>query len=247
MVWTWEEILTDALSLSGILGEDQQVDAAMLASARVRASKLLDELDGEGIALPVFSTDVEFDTVSGQSRYVLGTGTDVSPASPLRPELILDGQIRIQPGPQPVWLPLSKLSFLDYRNYITVPGTQSQPVNYAWNPGWPQGELFLWPTPNQIWKIRLTCTLKWIDVVGNPADNWTGNAELPSGYTNAFTNILAFRLAQWRRIDDVNLRTKANQAKYVMSTYTMNHVPKPKSQPSAFPWNVARAGINPGG
>lgn len=247
MAWTWEEILTDALSLSGILGEDQQVDAAMLASARVRASKLLDELDGKGIALPVFSTSIEFDTVTGQEKYVLGTGVDGSPANAIRPELILDAEIQIQGGDQPVWIPLSNLTFKDYRKYITVPRNQSQPINYAWNPGWPQGDLYLWPAANQVWRIRLTSTLKWIDVVGDPSSDWYANADLPSGYTSAFTDILAFRLAQWRRLLDSTgeLKSKATDALYLMTTYTMNHVPDVNTQPSAFPWNIARAGVNP--
>ncbi len=248
MVWTWEEILTDALSQSGILGEDEQVTPTMLASARVRASKLLDELDGKGIALPVFSTDVEFNTVSAQTRYVLGTGSDASPASVIRPEQILAVEVQIQGGASPVWIPLTRLSFLDYRDYIVVPQNQSQPLNYAWNPGWPQGELYLWPTPNQVYRIRFTCTLKWIDVVGNPQTNWFADAELPSGYTDAFTKILAFRLAQWRRITDGSgeLKSNARDAMYTMKTYSADKVPRVKTKPSAFPWNIARAGINPG-
>jgi len=248
MAWTWEEILTDALSLSGILGEDQQVDPAMLESARVRARKLLDELDGKGIALPVFSTDVIFNTVAGQPRYVLGTGADASPASPIRPEQILNAQVQLVGGSNPVWIPLTRLSFLDYRDYITVPGNQSQPINYTWNPAWPQGELFFWPNPNQIYPIRLTCTLKWIDVVGNPDTNWYADAELPSGYTDAFTNILAYRLAQWRRLTDSegSLKSRAMESMYTMTTYSADKVPRIKTRPSAFPWDIAKAGINPG-
>lgn len=247
MAWTWEEILTDALSLSGILGEDQVVDPTMLADARVRASKLLDELDGKGIALPVFSTDIQFNTVSGQTKYVFGTGTDSVPASALRPEIILNAQLQIQSGSDPVWIPLTKLSFMDYRDYIVVPQNQSQPINYTWNPDWPQGQFYLWPSPNQIWTIRLTCTLKWIDVVGDPNNDWYANASLPSGYTSAFTDILAYKLAQWKRITDSagDLKSKATDGMYLMTTYSVDKVPRVNTQPSAFPWNINRAGVNP--
>lgn len=248
MAWTWEEILTDALSLSGILGEDQQVTASMLADARTRASKLLDELDGEGIALPLFSTDIEFSTVSGQAKYVLGTGSDSSPASPIRPEQILNAEVQIQGGVNPVWIPLQRISFMDYRDYITVPNNQSMPINYTWNPKWPQGDFYLWPSPNQIYRIRTACTLKWIDVVGNPDLDWYADAEIPSGYTNAFTNVLAYRLAQWRRITDSdgNLRSKEKTGLYTMKAYSFDKVPRVNTKPSAFPWDISRAGINPG-
>lgn len=247
MAWTWEEILTDALSLSGILGEDQVTDANMLEDARVRACKLLDELDGKGIALPVFSTDIEFDTISGQTKYVLGTGTDVSPASLIRPEQILNMELQIQSGSDPVWIPLTKLSFMDYLDYISVHQNQSQPINYTWNPGWPQGDLYLWPNPNQIWTIRTTATLKWVDVIGNNPSDYCENVELPSGYTDAFTKILAYRLAQWRRITDGAGELKANStdAMYTLTTYSANKVPRLNTQPSSFPWNINRAGVNP--
>ncbi|MES2367605.1 MAG: hypothetical protein V4563_17145 [Pseudomonadota bacterium] len=249
MASTWEEIFSDSLSLAGILGQGQIIDAAMLDSAKVRAKNLLDELDGEGIALPVFSTDVEFDTVSGQNKYVLGTGSDTSPANAIRPETIIDGEIEIQPGAQPVYLPLTEGTFPQYRKYISVPNNPGQPWNYYLNPGWPQADLYVWPTPNQVWKLRFTCKLKWVDTLGlDPTVSVYSDAALPSGFTNAFTNMLAYKLATWRRLGTEELKNASTQGKFVMATYTWRQnyaLRKVANAPTAFPWNIIRAGMNP--
>lgn len=246
MASTWEEIYRDSLSLSGILGDDQEIDPAMLESAKVRARNLLDELDGEGIALPLFSTEVFFNTVSGQNRYVLGTGSDSPPANPIRPETVIDAEIRIQPGSQPVYLELREITFPEYRSKILVPNTPSQPFNFAFNPKWPQAELYLWPTPSQIWQIRLTTKIKWVDTLGDPNANVFAQAELPSGFTNAFTNMLAYRLAKWRRLQTPELEEASSQGKYVMMANTWKQrVNKSMGGASAFGWNVTHAGMNP--
>ena len=245
MASTWESIYSDSLSLSGILGQDQVIDPSMLADARIRASSLLDELDGEGIALPVLNIEVEFNTVAGQGRYVLGTGSDLSPANPIRPETLINGQIRIQPGAQPVFLDLDEITFPEYRR-ISVPNNLSQPFQYAVNPNWPQSELYLWPTPSAEWLIRFTTKVRWVDTVGDPNANITAQAQLPSGFTNAFTNMLAYKLAYWRRIQTPELLKAYEQGKYVMMSYTWRqNADKRKGPASAFPWNITRAGMNP--
>ncbi len=246
---TWEEIFTDSLSLAGILGQGQIMTTPLLNDAKIRAKNLLDELDGEGIALPAFSVDIEFDTVSGQNKYVLGTGSDGSPASPIRPETIIDGEIQIEPGAQPVYLPLTEGTFPQYRKYISVPNNLSQPWNYYLNPKWPQADLYVWPTPNQVWKLRFTTKLKWVDTLGlDPTVSIYSEAELPSGFTNAFTNMLAYRLAKWRRLETDELRSASTQGKFVMATSTWKQnyaLRKVSGGATAFPWNITRAGINP--
>lgn len=245
MASTWEAIYRDSLSLAGILGEDQELDPTMLANASTRARNLIDELDGEGIALPVLNVDVEFNTVPGQSRYVLGIGDDPTPANPIRPELIINGQIQIQSGEQPVYLDLDEITFPEYRR-IAVPKNLSQPFQYAFNPAWPQGEMYLWPTPSSEWLIRFTTKVRWVDTVGNPNADITAQAQLPSGFTNAFTNMLAYKLAYWRRIQTPGLLDAYRQGKYVMMAATWRqNADKRKGPATAFPWNITQSRMNP--
>lgn len=241
MTWSWDRMFTDALFRSGVLGQSEAVDASMLEQARQTANLLLDELDGEGIALPVFSLDVTFNTVTGQERYLLGP----SGANSIRPETIIDAQLRLTGGDQPVFFDLVPLDFRAYREQIVVPKTLSQPINFAWNPAWPQGEFYLWPTPSQVWQVRLTAKVKWINVVGEPSDNIYADAELPSGYNNGFVDLLTLKLAENNRLDTETMRNKAARAKYLMATYTWSQTPEiPSGEASAFPWNITQARAN---
>ncbi len=242
MDWTWDEIYRESLFRSGVKGDDQVVDASMLAKARRTASTVLDMLDGEGIALPLFDTDIEFPTVPGQNKYVLGTGSDTSPASPIRPETIVDGEIQIQPGSQPVYLPLTEITFPQYRHNISVPNNLAQPWNYALNPKYPQSDLYLWPTPSSVWAIRFTCKVKWETTLGNPNEN------IFSGYLNGFIDLMALKLAMPERLTTGDLQSNATKAKYLMASYTWKQayqLRKVNNAPTAFPWNVIKAGMNP--
>jgi hypothetical protein len=243
MQWTWDEVYRESLFRAGIKGDDQDVDPSMLAKARRTALTVLDKLDGEGIALPVFSLDIEFVCTPNQEKYVLGTGADASPASPYRPETIVTAQVQIASGAQPVYMPLGPLDFRDYRN-ISVPKTISQPFQYSVDPKWPQADLYLYPTPSQAYRIRLACKLKWADVLGTPAD--AAIAQLPSGYLNSFIDVLALQLAKNERLATQDLKNSANQGKYTMAVATWQQVPDIKSRTvDAWSWDLVKAGINP--
>lgn len=69
---TWEELFTDALYKSGLVGQGQIVNASAIAQAKTVARLLLDEWDGAGLALPAYDTSIKFNTVTGQSLYLLG-------------------------------------------------------------------------------------------------------------------------------------------------------------------------------
>jgi hypothetical protein len=243
MQWTWDEVYRESLFRSGVKGEDQDVDPSMLAKARRTALTVLDKLDGEGISLPVFSLDVEFICVPNQEKYVLGTGSDASPASPYRPETIITAQVQIAQGAQPVYMPLGPLDFRDYRN-ISVPKTVSQPFQYSVDPKWPQADLYLYPTPSQAYPVRLTCKLKWADVMGAPVDSVI--AQLPSGYLNGFIDILALQLAKNERLATQDLKNSAMQGKYTMAAATWQQVPDIKGRTvDAWSWDLVKAGSNP--
>ncbi len=243
MAWTWDEVYRESLFRSGLKGDDQVVDDSMLAKARRTALTVLDMLDGEGVALPVFSIDVEFICTPNQEKYVLGTGADTSPASSIRPETILTAQVQIATGSQPVYMPLGPLRFTDYRN-ISVPKTVSQPFQYSVDPSWPQADLYLYPTPSQAYPIRLTCKVKWADVMGAPYDS--AIAQLPSGYLNGFIDVLALQLAKQERLTTDDLKNNASQGKYTMSAQTWSQVPDIKGRTvDAWSWDLVKAGMNP--
>lgn len=245
MTGTWEEIFTNSLFRAGILGRGQIMTASMLAEAQSTMKLLLDELDGEGLALPVMSIDVAFNTVVNQEKYVLGKGVFDPPANPIRPETVLTGTVEIESGLQPVVVPLSPMAFVNYRT-IPSPKVTGQPFQYSINPKWPQSDLYLYPVPSQIWPINLTCKVRWVDTVGDPACNICAIAQLNSGFTNALTDIQALRLAENNRLETSTLQKKADKGKYLMTQQMWNQHPDLESRaPDAFPWTLVQAGTNP--
>lgn len=245
MVGTWEELFYNSLSQAGKLGTGQVPNAAMYAEAQAYTKLVLDELDGEGLALPVMDIDISFNTVAGQFVYVLGTGPNLTPDNPIRPETVLTARLELQGGSLPVYQILAPMAFKNYRQQQT-PATQSTPFQYSINPKWPQMDFYLFPTPSQTWEIDLTAKVRWIDIVGNPACQPCDIAQLNSGFTNALTCLVALRLAEKDRLDTPVLHNKAMQGKYFMMTQVWGQVPDlDTSVPSAFPWDLVTAGRNP--
>lgn len=247
MVGTWEELFCNSLSRAGILGTGQVPNAGMYALAQSYTKSVLDELDGEGLALPVMDIDISFNTVSGQFKYVLGSNltNPVPPDAPVRPETVLTVRLELQAGNQPVYQILAPMAFKNYRQQQT-PATQSTPFQYAINPKWPQMDFYLYPTPSQVWQIDLTAKVRWVDIVGNPACQPCDIAQLNSGYTNALTNIVALRMAEKDRLDTLVLHNKCAEAKYFIMTQVWGQVPDlDTTVPSAFPWDLVAAGRNP--
>lgn len=254
--WTWREIVDQALTDSGLVGKNQPVKDTERQIGERLLSFLLDELDGEGIALPSYDQQIIFNTVGGQAKYLLGPDsnppfTDASPASTFRPESIITGNATISTNPN-VDIALYEIDFPNYTN-ISVKSTQSQPYNYALNPTWPQAELYLYPTPDRVYPISLFCKVKWqftqtgTTEVGAPVENPTNVAQLPSGFSNALKDCLAFKIAKSYELETEQLRLSANQGKFLMASRVMNQNTPDwnKSPRGVFPWNIGISGRNP--
>src|SRR3990170_4213460 len=152
MTWTWEKIISQALVNSGLVGKNQPIQAVDLDIGKDQLDLLIDDLDGEGLSLPPFDVQINFNTVAGQARYSMGPDanppyTDPAPASRIRPETIITGTVTLPSGGvQPVQIGMAPMSFQQYQ-LLSIKSTQSQPYNFAINPLWPQAEVYLYPTP----------------------------------------------------------------------------------------------------
>lgn len=246
MTWTWGKIVSLALFRSGLVGAGQIPTTAANKQGFDTLELLLDELDGEGLALPDYPTDLVLSTVANEYIYYLGQGNQTS-AIPLRPEQIISAEIQVSltPNSQPVWLPLQPLSFKSYKK-ITVPSNQGQPQQWAINQKWPQSELYLWPNPNQVYQIRIHAKVKWASSVGDPECNPCAVAEIQSGYVTALVDVLALKLAENNRLETSTLQNKASKARFLMTTYVAPQIPDVEGMgPDAYSWNIIRAGSNP--
>ncbi len=243
MEWTWTEIISLALVQSGVLGLGQPVSASQSAYGLKRLNLLLDELDGEGLALPAFDSAIIFNTLVGQAKYLLGPGGGA--AYTVRPEQIITGTCTITSNPI-VRNQLVPIAYADY-TLIPVPSNGGQPWNYSVNQKWPQMELFLYPVPSAIYPITLNCKVKWISTVGSPDLNPFTVAEVPSGYANGLVDILALKMAEPYRLDTDTLRLKAANARFMMTSMVYNQARSiQQTMPiGLFPWQIGITGRNP--
>lgn len=244
MTWTWTEIIRLALVRSGMMGLGQVATASQSAIGKDALNLLLDEWDGEGLALPNFSTVVSFNTVANQARYLLGAGSGA--ANSIRPETIITATCTIATSPI-VNMTMIEVPFPQYQ-MIAVPSTQSQPWNYAVNPKYPQTEFWLYPNPNAVYPINLTCKIKWIDTVGEPDLNPFTEAEVPSGYPTALVDNVALKIAENYRLETATLLNKARTSKAMIGQTVGNQNNKASNNGNPiglFSWNILTAGRNP--
>ena len=243
MVWTWAEIISDALVRSGIIGLGQTADAQLMVQGRKALELLLDEWDGEGLALPNFETALTFNTVAGQALYLLGPGTGA--ANTIRPESVITATCTIATNPVSRVV-MSEIGFAAYQQ-IPVPSTESQPYNYAINETWPQMGFYLYNTPNAIYPITVTAKVKWAATIGEPNRNPFSEVEVPSGYVNALVDNLSLKLAENWRMETPTLVNKARNGRSMiaMAVYdqqTRNRTTVPQG---LWSWTIIQSGRNP--
>lgn len=244
MTWTWTEIIRLALVRSGMVGLGQTPNATQSVIGEDALNLLLDEWDGEGLALPPFDASITFNTVGAQARYLLGPGSGA--ANTIRPETIIVGTCTIASSPATI-LTMTSMAFPAYQ-MISVPATSGQPWNYAINPKYPQMELFLYPTPNAVYPITLTCKVKWVDTVGEPSLNPFAEAEVPSGYPTALVDNLALKIAENYQLESATLINKARNGKAMIGQTVGNQNNKSQNMglpTGLFSWNIITSGRNP--
>jgi hypothetical protein len=245
MTWTWVELFSRALVRSGLLGRGQIAGADHYTEAREETDLLLDEWDGQGIALPAVDTTIQFSTVPNQALYYLGVGSQGA-AFNVRPESVITATCTITTNPD-VNVQMVEMDFREY-TIIPVPSTSGVPWNYAINQTWPQMQMFLYPTPAEIYPVTFNCKVKWRDTLGgDPTLNPFQVAEVNSGYAAAIVDCLALRLAQKYRMETPTLENRAYAARYAMAVQVaqqqrdlMQQIPR-----GIFSQNIFVSGVNP--
>ncbi|HEY8994270.1 MAG TPA: hypothetical protein VIM71_06400 [Lacunisphaera sp.] len=245
MTWTWAELFSRALVRSGLLGRGQIAGADLYTEARDETDLMLDEWDGQGVALPAVETTIQFNTVSNQALYYLGEGSQTE-AFGVRPESIITATCTITTNPDVN----AQMVEMDFREYtiIPVPSTSGVPWNYAVNPTWPQMQLYLYPTPAQVYPVTFNCKVKWRDTLGgDPTLNPFQVAEVNSGYASAIVDNLALRLAQKYRLETSTLENRAYASRYTMAMQVAQQQRDmtQKIPRGIFSNNILVSGVNP--
>lgn len=243
MTWTWEQVISLALVRSKRVGRNQPIAAEDISVGKEALNLVLDKLDGQGLALPSFSTNITFNTVPLQAKYLLGPGSGA--AYTVRPESIITATCQTSSNPI-VRVAMTPLTYEGYTT-IWVPSNPGLPWNYAVNQTFPQMEVYLYPNPNTIYPIVLNCKVKWAATAGDPNTDWFAVAQVPSGYASALVDIIALEIAEIDEIQSQSLKDKADYARFVIASAVARQQPMSSREIpiGIFGNNVIMAGRNP--
>lgn len=246
MDWTWSQVFSLAQVQSGLLGRGQVANASLLNDSVLMASLLLDEWDGQGLALPDINTAVTFNTVAGTALYTLGKDASQNPGSTsIRPETIVTATLTLVSSPVQR-VQLTDMGMTGY-TLLPIPSTQSLPFNYAYNRKWPQGEFYLYPTPDKAYPVTLNCKVKWADTITAPDVNPFAVVQVPSGFPAALVANIALKLAKRYRMGTPEMAAEAESTCYTLMSqvYRQYRSDRRDVPDGIFSDTLIKSGVNP--
>jgi hypothetical protein len=246
MDWTWSQVFSLAQVQSGLLGRGQVANASILNDSILMASLLLDEWDGQGLALPDINTGVTFNCTAGTAKYLLGKDAlGVAGATSIRPETIVTATLTLVSSPVQR-VQLTDMGMAAY-TLLPIPSTQSMPFNYALNRKWPQAEFYLYPTPDKAYPVTLNSKVKWADTITAPDINPFAVAQVPSGFPAALVANIALKLAKRYRMETPTLINDAESTRFtLMSQVYRQYRSDSRDIPDGiFSDTLLKSGLNP--
>lgn len=177
---TVADVLTDALREIGVLNAVDPASGEDQTLALGKLNRLLDNWNAEsrGVYAETIQT---FTLVPGTNPHTIGTSTPnwtvtQRPQAITRANLIDANNLRtpIALHDREWWMALTDPTFQD-----------ANPRDGYYEPTWPNGSLYLWPTPSAAYSVELQLRVVLAQVVAS--DTFT----LPPGYQDAITLTLA--------------------------------------------------------
>lgn len=212
------DIINRAMMKARIISPGESVPASKLNQVY---DELNDMIESWALEKLMVIADVleSFTFVVGQAEYTYGTGGDFDSARPIE----IKNENFIRSGGMDYPLPLHTLDV--YRRQ-TSKTTEARPRIMAYNPAYPLGKLFFWPTPSATDAIHLRVAKT---LTGFPSK--TTKVNLEPGYSRAIISNLVIEISPnfGKRVSK-ELAVLANQAK--MSIKNANSIP---TKPSTCP------------
>jgi hypothetical protein len=193
---TGRDLITAALRTARAIDAAETPDDNESGIALRQLNMVLETWDVQGL-LPYADQTTSSNLVSGQSSYTVGPSGDIVMERPniLRSVRILVGN---------VWRDLQIMSFQDWAEAETNETLVTVPQICHWNPTFPDGELSVYPAPDQSYPVLL---VRSISVSGVDLDTIL---QLPPGYEPALEFELASILGGIFHIPDLgDVRSEA--------------------------------------
>jgi len=181
------EIITSSLRLIGQLGPGRTAGPSETTDALFVLNRMLESWANDRLLVYAIDRNV-FSLVASKTYYTIGTsGADWNLTRPLRLDnvgLMIDAQTEV---------PLQQLTEDEYAEVRQKALTSTQPTQVFYEATYPNGTLFVWPTPTQVRSLVLY-TFAPISTFASASDTMS----LPPGYADAVRYNLAVRLApEW--------------------------------------------------
>jgi hypothetical protein len=183
-VTTVQDIVTFAHQQNGVGANGQTLSAFDLASGLTWMQKTLSQWQRRRWLIWQL-VDVAA-TATGALNYTVGTGQSFNVPRPDRIEM---AYARLLSGALPIDYPLSLLN--SHEDYAALPIKQLStfPAAAFYDPGMPNGLLYVWPLPNAQWEIHMLVKQQ----IGNVV-SLTDVLAMPPEYEEALTWTLAAKL-----------------------------------------------------
>lgn len=175
------DLITRALRLAGVYGQNEIVSAADLSDSFAVLNEMIDSWNTSRLYLyQVMRSSIP--AVGGQQVYTVGPGGDfdVTRATQLTGLVITIGGVDYTP------LQMNRSNF----NSIPVKAINGIPQAYDYEPDFPLGKLYLWPTASEG-----TLSIEYAQQLTRFATPST-NVDFPPGYEQALRLSLAVALSQ---------------------------------------------------
>lgn len=187
MATTALEIITEALTEIGVYSVGEGISAADSQTALKRLRFQLDAWDADRLTINV-TNRVTSTIVSGDNTMTIGDGGDIDTTRPVW----IDQINYLIPGSSPsVEVPMAQMNDGAYQTLSIKSQSSSLPTQWYYNPTYPLGTLFFWPTVSQNVSIALYLPQPERDAMTlTLASTLTG----PPGYREGFMYQLALRL-----------------------------------------------------
>jgi hypothetical protein len=176
---TASNIVYRALRLIGVLESGETPDANIASDALYVLNRIIESLNNEGL-IAYNTVNDTFSLVASTSLYTIGSGGTYDTT---RPQEIISAFIRNDSNYD---YPLTIIGRKEYDNLHYKASESDVPSKLYYNPTYPLGYIYLWPSPAGAYTIGITQRVQLTEF-SSLADTVT----LPDGFENMFVYLLA--------------------------------------------------------
>lgn len=176
------DIITKAFNLSNIYQSGQTIPPDEENDAFNTLKSVVAMLNNEQFSLYCITPET-FNIIANQNSYTIGPSGNFNTTRPVRIET---AYVRL-PGavPVPVDYPLTQMTYREYEETILKTYGIPYPTKFWYNPTYPLGIFYLYPSPSQNLELHIT---RWMQFT--TFTSITETVQLPPGYDLALVYML---------------------------------------------------------